>query len=279
MTVLLPVRRRLAMARLWAVLVPSPFTPPEALLRRVEDLLAAGAEVVQVVLDDWEAADALRLLRRCAVTTGALGRLLVTAHDPELAVDLGAEALLLGSEQNLPEDLLGRLGPGAAVGREVADAHQLLEALREEHLAFLVLIGDRAERLARDAHDHGPRVVRDEFADPVTAPLPWFIDLGTDWNAPGSMLAGPCRVRFEVPVPVSSPTDEPSPGLRADVRALAARVEQRWAADPTVARHRVAEWAAASAASRSFLTGATDAVTGATDAVTGTTDPVPGTTG
>lgn len=262
MTVLLPVRRRLALARLWAVLVPSPFTPPDVLLRRVEDVLAGGADVVQLALDDWDSADALRLLRRCALTTGALGRLLVVAHDPQLAVDLGADALLLGSEQNLPEDLLGRLGPGAALGREVADAHQLVEALGETHLAFLVLIGDRSGRLVADAHGHGPHVVREEFADPVSGPMPWFLALG-DWSAPAALPPRPCRVRFEVPVLASAPADEPSARLRADVRALAAGVEQRWAADPTVARKRAAELAAASAASRSFRTGTAGPAPGA----------------
>lgn len=263
-TILLPVRQRLSAARLYAVLVPAPFTPPDALLRRVEDLVVGGVDVVQFALDGWDRRDALALLERCHGVTVPTGRLVVVAHDPELAVSLGADVLLLASEQNLPLGLGDRLGPQAAIGREVGEPAQLREGFEDDRLSFLVLAGDRAADLATAAHRLAPLAAPDAYADPVGRARPWFVDLGERWTDPPALPERACRVRFEVFVPADSPAEAPSVPLRSDVAELAARVGRRWDEDPglTALRERVlAENAVASTGFRSARRGASPTVT------------------
>ena len=252
MTILHPVRQRLSAARLYAVVVPAPFTPPDALVRRVEDLVSAGVDIVQLDLDDWAPHDAVAVLNRCAPVVVPTGRLLVVAHDPSVAIDLGADAMLLGPAQNLPSDLIAKLGPHATFGREVSDEGQLSAALEARNLYFVVLIGDRSTQVAARAHQLAPLAVPDAYADPQAGSRPWFVDLGPEWTDPAAVPERACRVRFDVFVPADSPTTESIPQLRADVAAFASLVARRWDEDDSLTARRDREYAENSASSTSF---------------------------
>lgn len=263
MTILPPVRQRLSAARLYAVVVPAPFTPPDALVRRVEDLVSAGVDVVQLDLDGWEHHVALGVLNRCTPVVVPTGRLLVVAHAVDVAVDLGADALLLGPAQELAADVPQRLGPQAAVGREVGDEVQVGAALESGQIDFLVLIGDRAAQVAARAHQLAPLDVPDAYEDPQVGSRPWFLDIGPQWPDPAALPEPACRIRFHVSVPEDSPVADPSPRLRADVAELAARVAARWDRDEALVARREQAWARNSAASTSFTPTAAAASQGA----------------
>lgn len=254
-TFLQPVRQRLSAARLFAVLVPAPFTPPDALVRRVEDLVAGGVDVVQLDLTGWEHADAVGVLNRCLPVVLPTGRLLVVGNDPEVAIDLGADAMLLGPAQNLPAQLPERLGAQAALGREVGDEVQLRGALESPDLAFVVLIGDRSAQVAERAHQLAPLAATDAYTDPVGGVRPWFVDLGVRWTDPAALPPRPCRVRFHVGVPADSPVDDSSEHLRADVADLAARLGALWDDDTELEAVREQVLADNSAASTTFEKG------------------------
>lgn len=254
MTILYPVRQRLAAARLYAVVLPAPFTPPDALVRRVEDLVAAGVDVVQVDLTGWDHDDAVAVLNRCTPVLVPTGRLLVVGHAADVAVDLGADALLLGPAQNLPDIVVEQLGRQAAFGREVGDEVQLSGALEAPELDFIVLIGDRAGQVAERAHQLAPLAAVDASADPDSGARPWFVDLGAHWTDPGVLPARPCRVRFQVQVPADSPIDQPSEQLRGDAAGLAARVSALWDGDEELAAVRREVFAENAEASSTFRT-------------------------
>lgn len=277
MTILHPVRQRLSAARLYAVVVPAPFTPPDALVRRVEDLVSAGVDVVQLDLDGWEDHDALGVLNRCTPVVVPTGRLLVVAHAVDVALDLGADALLLDPAQELPAGVPERLGAQAAVGREVGDEVQVGAALESEQIDFLVLIGDRAVQVAARAHQLSPLDVPDAYEDQQAGSRPWFVDIGPQWPDPAALPEPACRIRFHVSVPADSPVADPSPQLRADVADLAARVAARWDRDEALVARREQAWARNSAASTSFAPTGADASQGASTtsdgAVGARTDP------
>ncbi|SDB80139.1 Thiamine monophosphate synthase/TENI [Raineyella antarctica] len=252
MTILQPVCQRLSAARLYAVVVPAPFTPPDALVRRVEDLVASGVDILQLDLDGWEHDDAVAVLNRCTPVVVPTGRLLVVGHAPDVAVDLGADALLLGPAQALPGDVPGRLGPQAAIGREVGDEEHLGELLEGRDVSFVVLVGGRAAQVAERAHQLAPLAGPDACADPAAGTRPWFVDIGSHWPDPVAVPERACRIRFEVFVPADSPITEPSPQLRVDIADLASRVAARWEADEALAAERDRLAAENSAASTSF---------------------------
>lgn len=253
MTILHPVRQRLSAARLYAVVVPAPFTPPDALVRRVEDLVSAGADIVQLDLDGWDRHDAVSLLNRCLPILVTTGRLLVVGHVVDVAADLGADALLIGPGQELSADLVERLAPQVAIGREVGDEVQVGSALESGQVDFLVLIGDRAAQVAARAHQLAPLDVPDAYEDPQEGSLPWFVDIGPRWPERAALPQRACRVRFHVSVPADSPVGEPSQQLRADVADLASRVAERWDRDEALVARREQVRAQNSAASTSFV--------------------------
>lgn len=214
--------------------------------------MAGGVDVVQLDLTGWEHADAVGVLNRCLPVVLPTGRLLVVGNDPEVATDLGADALLLGPAQNLSAQLPERLGAQAAIGREVGDEVQLRGALESPDLAFVVLIGDRSAQVAERAHQLAPLAATDAYADPVGGVRPWFVDLGVRWTDPAALPPRPCRVRFHVGVPADSPVGDSSEQLRADVADLAARVGALWEDDAELGAVRDQVLADNSAASTTF---------------------------
>lgn len=259
-TILRTVPDRLASARLYANLRPAPFTPPAALVRRCEDLVAAGVDVVQLSLEGWSPDDALGVVREASGIVVAASKLLVVSRDVDLASAFGADVVVLGPGQPLPPE--GALPASSVVGRDAYDLAAVRAGFEEDGLGLLVLrncgygASDSAQGRAADmvahAFEQAPLGARGSIVDAGGGARPWFVDVGSAWTDARALPTRACRVRFDVFVPSDSPVDAASEPLRADVASLRDHLAEVYAQDPGIRAAQQAVQQDNSAASTGF---------------------------
>jgi len=204
-TILFPVRDRVASARLWATVLPAPFTPAGAVVARASDLLWSGVDIIDVDLSDWNRADAVALVRVLVGLTRRPEVFVAVDSDASLAEEAGVEVLLLAPAQTT-SGLPGWLPARGALVRRVTDPGAVQTAMRERGIDAVIVPGD-------------PRSVGAAEADDRRA---WFADLGAGWTDPAVLPQVACRLHIDVAVPADSP-EKPVTRLREDVAALVAR--------------------------------------------------------
>ncbi len=117
-------------ARLYAILDMG-YTPAAEAVRRVDALLAGGADLLQLRAKDWRGNEIRELAQRILPICRAAGVPFILNDFPALAAELDADGVHIGQDDGPLAEARAIMGPGKIIGRSTHSLDQARAALAE----------------------------------------------------------------------------------------------------------------------------------------------------
>ncbi len=124
------MKNTLASCRLYGI-VDMGYTHPDAIEARTSALLAGGVRILQLRAKQYGQQDIAAFARRMQPLCRQAGALFVLNDYPELAAELGADAVHVGQDGGPLADVRRVVGEGVIVGRSTHSPEQALAAQAE----------------------------------------------------------------------------------------------------------------------------------------------------
>ena len=186
----------------------------------LDEVLAAGVDVVQLRQKGMEALDELRALEVMALAAEAHGRLFAVNDRADIAAAAQAPVLHLGQDDLPVPTARDLLGPGVIIGRSSHSPEQFDAAMKQDGVDY-VCAGPLWTTPTKPGRPAAPEGLLPHAARSASAPdgRPWFAIGGIDrHNLPDVLDRGARRV-----VVVRAITEAPDPGAAAAAFAAALR--------------------------------------------------------